>query len=188
MSFRYRLRGVDDGWNDTTGHEVRYTGLPSGDLRFELIAVDTVHGSTSATIGFTIHISAPWWRRWWFYGVCVLGAWQGRVRLLLRQHRRLEQVVSERTVEIEQAKGELRRLAMSDALTGLPNRRAIMLALEEAVAAALPSRSKLAVLLCDIDHFKKINDRFGHLAGDAVLAAFGSRLAGGVGGAGGAGG
>ena len=184
VSFRYRLHGVDDGWNDTTGHEVRYAGLPSGKLRFELIAVDTVHGSTSPTIGFTIHIRAPWWRRWWFYGLCMLAgaamfasAWQARVRLLLRQRKRLEQVVSERTVEIEQAKGELRRLAMSDALTSLPNRRAIMLALEEAIATALPLRSKLAILLCDIDHFKKINDHFGHLAGDAVLAAFGGRLA-----------
>ena len=184
VAFRYRLRGVDNGWNDTTGHEVRYAGLPPGKLRFELVAVDPVHGSVSATIGFTIRIRAPWWRRWWFYGLCVLagaaaivGAWQARVRLLLRQRKRLEQVVSQRTLEIEQAKGELRRLAMSDALTGLPNRRAIMLALEEAVAAALPLRTKLAVLLCDIDHFKKINDRFGHLAGDAVLAAFGSRLA-----------
>ncbi len=184
VAFRYRLLGVDNDWNDTTGHEVRYAGLPSGKLRFELVAVDAVHGAASATISFTIHIRAPWWQRWWFYGLCLLagaaaivGAWQARVRLLLRQRKRLEQVVSERTVEIEQAKGELRRLAMSDALTGLPNRRAIMLALEEAVAAALPLRTKLAVLLCDIDHFKKINDRFGHLAGDAVLAAFGSRLA-----------
>ena len=184
VSFRYRLRGVDDSWNDTTAHEVRYAGLPSGKLRFELIAVDAVHGSMSAAIGFTVHIRAPWWRRWWFYGLCLLagaatfvGAWQARVRLLLRQRKRLEEVVSKRTVEIEQAKGELKRLAMSDALTGVPNRRAIMLALEEAVAAALPLRAKLAVLLCDIDHFKKINDCFGHLAGDAVLAAFGSRLA-----------
>ncbi len=184
VAFRYRLRGVDNSWNDTTGHEVRYAGLPFGKLRFELVAVDVVHGSVSATVGFTIHIRAPWWRRWWFYGLCLLagaaaivGAWQMRVRLLLRQRKRLEEVVSERTVEIEQAKGELRRLAMSDALTGLPNRRAVMLALEEAVASALPSRAKLAVLLCDIDHFKKINDRFGHLAGDSVLAAFGGRLA-----------
>ncbi len=183
VAFRYRLRGLDTGWNDTMGHDVRYAGLPAGEFRFELVAVDTVHGEVSAPVGFTLHIRAPWWRRVWFYGLCALlaaavlvGAWQGRVRLLLGRQRRLEEMVGARTAEIEQARNELQRLAMSDVLTGLPNRRAIMGALDEAVAAASRNETVLAVLLCDIDHFKSINDRFGHLAGDKVLAAFGGRL------------
>ena len=183
VAFRYRLRGLDTGWNDTMGHDVRYAGLPAGTFRFELVAVDTVHGEVSAPVGFTLHIRAPWWRRVWFYGLCALlaaaalaGAWQGRVRLLLGWQRRLEEMVGARTAEIEQARNELQRLAMSDVLTGLPNRRAIMGALDEAVAAASRTETVLAVLLCDIDHFKSINDRFGHLAGDKVLAAFGGRL------------
>ena len=98
------------------------------------------------------------------------------MRLLLGRQRRLEEMVGARTAEIEQARNELQRLAMSDALTGLPNRRAIMGALDEAVARASRTETALAVLLCDIDHFKSINDRFGHLAGDKVLAAFGGRL------------
>jgi diguanylate cyclase (GGDEF)-like protein len=69
----------------------------------------------------------------------------------------------------------MQRLAMSDALTGLANRRAIMVALEAAIAAA-EAEAPLAVLLCDIDHFKRINDGFGHIAGDEVLVAFGRRL------------
>ncbi len=183
VAFRYRLRGLDTGWNDTMGHDVRYAGLPAGEFRFELVAVDAVHGEVSAPVGFTIHIRAPWWRRAWFYGLCALaaaavlvGAWQGRVRLLLGRQRRLEEMVGARTAEIEQARNELQRLAMSDVLTGLPNRRAIMGALDEAVAMASRTETALAVLLCDIDHFKSINDRFGHLAGDKVLAAFGGRL------------
>ncbi len=183
VAFRYRLRGLDTGWNDTMGHDVRYAGLPAGEFRFELVAVDAVHGQVSAPVGFTIHIRAPWWRRVWFYGLCALlaaavlaAAWQVRVRLLLGRQRRLEEMVGARTAEIEQARSELQRLAMSDALTGLPNRRAIMGALDEAVAKASRTETALAVLLCDIDHFKSINDRFGHLAGDKVLAAFGGRL------------
>ncbi len=183
VAFRYRLRGLDTGWNDTTGHDVRYAGLPAGTFHFELVAVDPAHAEISAPVGFTIHIRAPWWRRLWFYTLCALTvvailvvAWQGRVRLLLRRQRRLEEMVGARTAEIEQARSELQRLAMSDVLTGLPNRRAIMGALDEAVAAASRSETPLAVLLCDIDHFKAINDRFGHLAGDKVLAAFGGRL------------
>lgn len=181
--FRYRMRGLDTGWSDTVGHEVRYAGLPAGKLYFELVAVDPAHGSISVPVGFSLHIRAPWWRHWWFYisstlalAGAVVEIWQMRVRLLLRQRRLLETLVSERTAEIEQARSELERLAMSDALTGLPNRRALMIMLEEAVAIALSSQVSLAVLLCDIDHFKKINDGHGHLAGDAVLTAFGKRL------------
>ncbi len=183
ITFRYRMRGLDSGWSDTVGHEVRYAGLPAGRLHFELIAVDPVHGSVSAPVGFTLRIQAPWWRRWWFYSSCtltligsVVGTWQMRMRLLLHQRQRLEKLVGERTAEIEQARSELQRLAMSDVLTGLPNRRALMTLLDDAIATALSSPAPLAVLLCDIDYFKKINDGYGHLAGDAVLTAFGRRL------------
>ncbi len=183
ITFRYRMRGLDVGWSDTTGHEVRYAELPAGKLQFELVAVDPIHGSISAPVGFALRIRAPWWRRWWFYGSCtlalvaaVIGTWRMRVRLLLHQRRRLEKLVSERTAEIEQARSELERLAMSDMLTGLPNRRALMTLLEEKVATAQSLQAPLAVLLCDIDHFKKINDGYGHLAGDAVLSEFGKRL------------
>ena len=183
IAFRYRLRGLDTGWSTTTGREVRYADLPAGTLRFELVALDTVHGTASAPTGFAIHIQAPWWRRWWFYGLCALaltsmlvGAWRMRIRMLLRDQRRLEEVVGARTAEIEQARTTLERMAMSDALTGLSNRHAIMEALHGAIAAAPRTEQPLAVLLCDIDHFKRINDGFGHLAGDEVLNAFGARL------------
>ena len=183
VTFRYRMRGLDTGWSDTVGHEVRYAGLPAGKLYFELVAVDTGHNSISVPVGFSLRIRAPWWRRWWFYIPSILalasavgGTWQIRVRLLLRQRRLLERLVSERTAEIEQARSELERLAMSDALTGLPNRRALMIMLEDAVAIALSTQVPLAVLLFDIDHFKKINDGYGHLAGDMVLTDFGMRL------------
>ena len=183
ITFRYRMRELDSGWSDTYGHEVRYARLPAGDLHFDLVALDPIHGSISAPVSVFLRVLAPWWRHWWFYSACtlalagtVVGTWQVRVRLLLRQRRRLEQLVSDRTAEIEQARVELERLAMSDVLTGLPNRRALMTLLEEAVATALSSQAPLAVLLCDIDHFKKINDSHGHLAGDAVLTTFGKRL------------
>ncbi len=184
IAFRYRLAGLDTGWNTTTGREIRYADLPAGDFQFELIAVDAVHGMASAPTGFTIHVLAPWWRRWWFYGMCALAltsllieAWRMRVHILLGHQRRLEALVGARTAEIEQARTRLEHMAMSDALTGLANRRAIMNALDGAVVSASRAGGPLAVLLYDIDHFKKINDGFGHLAGDEVLVAFGARLA-----------
>ena len=61
------------------------------------------------------------------------------------------------------------RLAAQDALTGVANRRALMLALEHELASAARQRTALALLMIDIDHFKHVNDHYGHLAGDQVL-------------------
>jgi diguanylate cyclase (GGDEF)-like protein len=58
-----------------------------------------------------------------------------------------------------------------DALTGLFNRRYLEESLEREVARAKRSGTPLGVMMIDIDHFKRINDKFGHAAGDAVLAA-----------------
>jgi diguanylate cyclase (GGDEF)-like protein len=63
---------------------------------------------------------------------------------------------------------DLTRVAMTDPLTGLPNRRAFFRAVEDLVERG----QSAAVALIDIDHFKRVNDRFGHLVGDEVLIAF----------------
>ena len=66
--------------------------------------------------------------------------------------------------------------AASDALTGLPNRTILMDRLEMAVAAAKRGGTHVGVLYIDLDEFKEVNDRHGHLAGDDVLKEVGNRL------------
>ncbi len=66
--------------------------------------------------------------------------------------------------------------AATDALTGLPNRRAIDDTLKRMIAHASRSASPMAAILLDLDHFKQINDTFGHEEGDAVLASVGELL------------
>ncbi|WP_086480998.1 diguanylate cyclase [Oceanospirillum sanctuarii] len=67
---------------------------------------------------------------------------------------------------------QLSNLAMTDDLTGILNRRSLMQAYEQAVSLAERRDWPLAVLMLDIDHFKKINDKHGHLMGDEVLVRF----------------
>lgn len=84
--------------------------------------------------------------------------------------------IASHTIEIESANNELRkvnnslsRLATTDELTGLMNRRAAMQRLEEAWAQSDRNQTPLCCILIDVDHFKRINDEFGHAVGDEVL-------------------
>jgi two-component system cell cycle response regulator len=72
------------------------------------------------------------------------------------------------------------RLAMTDPLTGLFNRRYALRRMGEMSLAAVDSGTGPAVLIVDIDRFKQVNDRFGHAAGDAVLVEVAARLSAGL--------
>ena len=64
---------------------------------------------------------------------------------------------------------QMQKLAAIDPLTGLLNRRYGMIRLREEYSKAVRSEGSLGVIMFDIDHFKKVNDTFGHMAGDRVL-------------------
>jgi diguanylate cyclase (GGDEF)-like protein len=70
----------------------------------------------------------------------------------------------------------LTALAMHDSLTGLANRRLLDFRLEQALAHAKRFKRNLAILFVDIDHFKKLNDTYGHDVGDALLKVIATRL------------
>ncbi len=74
--------------------------------------------------------------------------------------------------ELQLANDLLQRLAMTDPLTGVHNRRAFDQRLEEESATAVRHKRPLTMLLLDVDHFKRHNDLFGHAAGDSVLRDF----------------
>jgi len=74
------------------------------------------------------------------------------------------------------AQEDLGRMARTDVLTKLPNRRAILEALHWQVAYARRAHLPLSIVLLDLDHFKRINDHFGHEGGDIVLKAFSDLL------------
>ena len=88
----------------------------------------------------------------------------------------LEHVVSTRTQGLEAANRQLRHLATHDALTGLPNRVLLDDRLAQAVAHAERGGHSFAVMVCDLDRFKLINDSLGHRAGDELLQEVARRL------------
>ncbi|HEX6100315.1 MAG TPA: diguanylate cyclase [Thermoanaerobaculia bacterium] len=72
-------------------------------------------------------------------------------------------------VRLARDKRRMRVMAMTDDLTRLPNRRHLLAVAEEAIATARASHAPLSLVAFDIDHFKRINDTWGHAAGDIVL-------------------
>lgn len=88
-----------------------------------------------------------------------------------------ERIVNLQRALIE-AREELRTQAMQDALTGILNHGAIMDALEREVNRADREGSPLSVVLADLDKFKRVNDNYGHLAGDHVLVEMARRMRG----------
>jgi len=107
-----------------------------------------------------------------------------RVRVLNKQlidtetqaKKNLEKQVTERTFQLQQAMSELSLLngtlkekSTTDELTGIANRRFFNDTLDEYIKLAIREKKPTSLLLIDIDHFKKVNDRYGHLIGDECL-------------------
>lgn len=85
---------------------------------------------------------------------------------------------SRRSKELEEANRTIERLARTDALTGLWNRRMFDESLQREMARADRQSQPLTMILFDLDHFKSVNDTYGHVAGDQVLARAGEVLKG----------
>jgi diguanylate cyclase (GGDEF)-like protein len=189
--FRYRLIGLEPAWNATAVHRLHYPAMPPGDYRFEVQAIDPDQQRQSAVLSFNLSIRPPWWKTHVFYLLLSLLSftlsvliWRWRERRLIKRQQLLEQLIAQRTSELEAEKIELvaarealHQQATHDALTDLWNRSAILDILQREMDRAHREGAPLAVVLADIDYFKKINDTLGHLAGDLILRDAARRMA-----------
>lgn len=96
--------------------------------------------------------------------------------LLARSLDQMQHEILTQLGNLQASRTALDHLAQHDPMTGLPNRRCFFERLEHAIANARRSGKPLAVLFVDLDHFKQINDRFGHAIGDQVLQAVARQL------------
>lgn len=92
----------------------------------------------------------------------------------------LESLVQERTVELQKTLHEMEIMSETDYLTKLPNRRMVLSEIKQLIEA----NADFYIALADIDHFKEINDRFGHVKGDEILVRLSAILQNAVGGCG----
>jgi diguanylate cyclase (GGDEF)-like protein len=173
--FRVRLRGLSDEWFETPDPKLHYPALAPGEYTFEAVSVDSDHQRTSQLTRLGFEILPPWWGTIWFRLVVVAAAcallaaaWNYRMHTLSVHKRELERQLKERQVLLERA--------TRDALTGLWNRTAILEILAREIESARQFSTPLAVVLIDVDHFKRINDTYGHLCGDEVLRALSTQV------------
>jgi diguanylate cyclase (GGDEF)-like protein len=176
LVYHYTLNGPVSDAARTRQPFARFEDLPPGRYVLQVVAEDPGHKVYSSPAVLSFRLAPPWWRTPYFFAcVGVVFAallrllWRWRHMALLRRQQRLEALVATRTYELQQ-------MAMYDGLTGLRNRKAIFAVLETAFGRARASGERLSIALLDIDHFKQVNDTFGHLAGDAVLLQTAQRL------------
>ncbi len=188
LAFRYQLEGYDKEWQDAGARRTAfYTHLPPGDYRFRVAARLTGARAFGSEADLAIRVEPFWYERKLVKALAALLLCIAVIFLVVgfmrRQRRRqawLEAQVDQRTEQLTRALERLRvtNLALAeesqtDALTALHNRRY----LQSHLPAVLLNDVRIGVLQIDIDHFKHINDHYGHAVGDTVLRELGRLLA-----------
>jgi diguanylate cyclase (GGDEF)-like protein len=193
LRFRYRLEGYDDGWVDAGARRAAfYTNLSPGDYRFRVQASlpDGIASGDDGTLAFALPA------RWYELALvrialaCAgIGLAVFLVMLRLRWYRarqhRLELLVDERTHALSRANERLRlanqtlaQESQTDPLTDLHNRRFLLDHIHLLLNDGVGDGVALGFLLLDLDNFKRVNDDFGHAAGDSVLVQLSELLRG----------
>jgi diguanylate cyclase (GGDEF)-like protein len=179
LALKIRMVGFQSEWMDTRDGNATFARLPPGRYMFMAMACNPGLNACSTPLNVDIKVLPPWWNTIWFYGVCILAfllllgvASHLYARQMRARSRHLESLVSERTRELEASREQLRVQATHDGLTGMLNRTAILRTLAAEMDRARRENRTVVVALIDLDHFKRINDSHGHMAGDDALRWF----------------
>ncbi|MEM6938399.1 MAG: GGDEF domain-containing protein, partial [Pseudomonadota bacterium] len=186
--YRSRLLGQSERWSSWSGRgEVSYAGLTAGTYTLEAEA-RTGTGRIYTLEPRVFSVVPRWFEAIWARSLALLfvtalllvavTAMQRRqVAWLAAQNRALDETVKVRTRELEVANRQLRDQAERDALTGVGNRRLFDQKMCEVFDEVMEYGTSMALLLVDVDHFKRYNDAHGHQAGDWLLSKLARVLA-----------
>jgi diguanylate cyclase (GGDEF)-like protein len=187
--YRFRLLGLGEGWSEWSGlSSFTVAALDAGNYELQYQA-RRQRGQHQEGVSFLVTVVPRWYER---RGLQILASallallaglvfsrrYRRRAKRLTRQNIELDQLVRQRTFDLEQANVRLRDLAERDGLTGVANRRLFDQHLAKAIRHSHADASELCLLLCDVDHFKEFNDSRGHLAGDEMLVCIAQVLVG----------
>ncbi len=180
VAYRYRLaRDAQTPWRETRLRELQIDSLAPGDYQFEVTARIAGGAWNDQVARFAFTVVPPFWLKPWFLllGLALLlGALLYRNVRSRRRAEELERLVDERTQQLQELNDGLEWLANHDNLTHLANRNQV----EQRLSGLYSGDSGLGlgIVILDLDHFKSINDEFGHAAGDRALEAFARLLHG----------
>jgi len=181
--YAYRLEGFDPDWVDAPQRVATYTNLPPGDYGLRLRVQGRDANWVERPRPVLVHVLPSWYQTVWFKVLAALlslallaGFIQTRTASLRRRRAELEKLVEKRTAELVAANERLEALATTDGLTGVFNRRRFMELAVQELERTRRLGQPLCVVLSDLDNFKRINDSYGHLAGDAVLRVTAARF------------
>lgn len=189
LIFQYRLVGLQSDWIEKTdeGGNILFSALPPGNYTLMVRAFNPGLDESSGLVSMHVTILAPWWKSYWLLAlgiVLLIGLLYGLERLRERQlkarHLKLERLVSERTRELEYSREQLRVQATHDGLTGMLNRRGILRAISMEIERTHRENRSMVLALVDLDLFKRVNDTYGHLAGDEAMRWFASAVGGAI--------
>jgi diguanylate cyclase (GGDEF)-like protein len=177
LRYAYQLAGFDDDWktSDPARRLAAYTNLPPGEYQLKLRSTDR-DGTWLDPVSLAVTVEPAWWQTGWFRLLAgllacaaIFGLVQLRTSYLMHRRRLLEELVASQTRDLTKANRLLQELASRDPLTEIYNRRYFQELATAELERARRSGRPASLLLIDIDHFKRVNDSFGHGAGDEVL-------------------
>jgi len=175
--------GLESEWVETGDKIVRYPRLDPGTYRFQAQTVDRMSGAVSAVSEIAFRITPRWWQSGplrlgliLLISIVVVLVWQWRVHHWWNRSggwrsrcTTAPKTWSARKPNCNAPEEKMRQYAEHDDLTGLWNHRIVIERLHQEMDRSRRDGVPLSIILADLDHFKNINDTYGHQAGDKVL-------------------